>query len=87
MFIYDYSNSKAELILKKMYTYLFFFILFEFIEILTFHKMEFNSRKTKWSKIKISMKICSLYYVFMFVRKLDESVDDLLYHITTLNYI
>ena len=30
------------------------------------------------------MKICSLYYVFMFVRKSDESDDDLLYHKATL---
>ena len=31
------------------------------------------------------MKICSLYYVFMFIRKSDESDDDLWYHRTTLN--
>ena len=47
--------------------------------------MESNSRKTKRSKIIFVIKNSSDCYVFMFLRKSEESDEELLHHRTTLN--
>ena len=46
--------------------------------------MESNSRKTKRSKIIFLIKNSSDCYVFMFLRKSEESDEELLHHRTTL---
>ena len=51
----------------------FFMILIEFVEISTLQAMESIPEKTKRPKILFLMKISSVRYVFMFLKKPEES--------------